>query len=275
LIRSPVPILSTACALAAALSLGVTSSRADTFLPTLYVRYAMNCTFTITNDAGAQITQIAPGEYQLFISTPVPFGLIDLSGISDMTACKGFVLFSITGPGVNVDTNLEFGDNETDNSLQPTFLPGSTYVAQDGNQPTVARKAFTTAASGSSTPVSSSSSSSSSSSTGKGAVQKQLVGSAVVPFRGALAAAVGATGSLTLRTKGKPVGTLEAGLYTFTVHDNSATSGFSIQRLKASPTTLTGVGYKGTHVKTVNLKAGQWTFFTPSRKKNYFIVVNG
>jgi hypothetical protein len=274
LIRRPVPILSIVCALAAALSLGVTSSRADTFLPTLYVRYAMNCTFTITNDAGAQVTQIAPGEYQLFISTPVPFGLIDLSGISDMTACKGFALFSITGPGVNVETNLEFGDNETDNSLQPKFLPGSTYVAQDGNQPTVTRKVFTTTASGLPTPVSSSSSStSSSSSSGKGAVQKQLVGSAVVPFRGTLAAAVGAAGSLTLTTKGKPVGTLKAGLYTFTVHDNSAASGFAIQKLKASAITLTGIGYKGTHVKTVDLKAGQWTFFTPSGKKNYFIVV--
>jgi hypothetical protein len=46
-----------------------------------------------------------------------------------------------------------------------------------------------------------------------------------------------------------------------------------IQKLKSSAIDLTSVGYKGTHVKTVNLKAGQWTFFSPSGKKNYFIVV--
>ena len=45
-----------------------------------------------------------------------------------------------------------------------------------------------------------------------------------------------------------------------------------IQKLKASAITLTGVAYKGTHVKTLNLKAGQWTFFSPSGTKNYFIV---
>ena len=271
--RRTVPISSTLCALVVALSLGAMSSRADTFLPTLYVKYTMNCTFTITNDAGAQITQIPPGPYQLFISTPVPFGLIDLSGVHDMTACQGFALFGITGPGVDISTNLEFGDNETDNNLRPTFLPGSTYVARDDNQPAVARKVFTTAASGSATAVTGSSSSSSSSSGGKGTVQKQIVGSSVVPFRGTLAATVDAMGKLALTTKGKSVGTLKAGLYTFTVRDGSAKSGFTIQKVKASAITLTGIGYKGTHVKTVDLKAGQWTFFSPSGKKNYFIVI--
>jgi hypothetical protein len=75
-----------------------------------------------------------------------------------------------------------------------------------------------------------------------------------------------------LTTKGKPVGNLKAGLYTFTVRDNSTKRGFSIQRLKSTEIDLTGVGYKGTHVKTVNLKAGQWMFFSPSGKKYYFIV---
>ena len=46
----------------------------------------------------------------------------------------------------------------------------------------------------------------------------------------------------------------------------------AIQKLKAKATTLTGVGYKGTHVASINLKPGQWTFFSPGGKKNYFIV---
>jgi hypothetical protein len=48
-----------------------------------------------------------------------------------------------------------------------------------------------------------------------------------------------------LTTKGKPVSTLKAGLYTFTVHDNSARRGFSIQKVKSGAIDLTGVGYKG------------------------------
>ena len=79
-------------------------------------------------------------------------------------------------------------------------------------------------------------------------------------------------GKLALKTKGKSVNTLRAGLYTFTVVDQSAKRGFSIEKLKANAIALTGVGYKGTHIKTVNLKAGQWTFFSPGVPKTYFIV---
>ena len=40
-------------------------------LPTLYVDYTMNCTFTITDDAGKRISSIPPGTYQIQIQTPV------------------------------------------------------------------------------------------------------------------------------------------------------------------------------------------------------------
>jgi hypothetical protein len=266
-------ISTTLCALVAALALGAESSRAAGVLPTLYFSYSMNCTFRFTDDSGKVPATIPPGTYQIEISTPGPFGLPDLSGLSDMTACKGAVNFRLTGPGVTLYTDLEYGD-QTFEHYSETFQPGATYVAQDDHQPTVARAVFTAATTGSATTVPSSSSSSSSTSAGKGTVQKQIVGSPVVPFRGTLAATVDAAGKLALKTNGKPVGILKAGLYTFTVHDGSAKSGFTIQKLKASAITLTGVGYKGTHVKSVNLKAGQWTFFSPSGTKNYFIVVS-
>jgi hypothetical protein len=269
---SPVPTSIVVFGLAAAFLLALPSARAAGVLPTLYFNYSMNCTFRFTDDSGKVPGTISPGTYQIEISTPGPFGLPDLSGITDMTACQGAVNFRLTGPGVKLFTDLEYGD-QTFEHYSETFQPGATYVAQDDHQPAVARAVFTTAATGSAASVPSSSSSSSSTSAGKGTVQKQIVGSSVVPFRGTLAATVDTTGKLALTTKGKSVGTLKAGLYTFTVHDDSTKSGFTIEKLKASAIALTGVGYKGTHVKTINLKAGQWTFFSPDGKKNYFIVV--
>jgi hypothetical protein len=263
-----------AAVLAAATAFVPAGNARHSVLPTLYVNYTMNCTFAITDDSGKKVSSIAPGTYQVQVTTPVVFADVDLSGTYDMTACKSFVQFQLTGAGVNDSTTLQDGDLDND-FLNATFQPSSTYTAVDNNQPSVARVVFTTTATGSPTaPAGSSTSSTSQSSSSKGSTQPSLVGSAIVAFRGNLAASIDAAGRLTLKTKGKPVATLRAGLYTFSVHDDSAKSGFSIQRVKASAIALTGIGYKGTHVKTVQLKAGQWTFFSPGGKKNYFIVVS-
>ena len=88
-------------ALAAALAPTGGARPADTVLPTLYVNYTMNCTFTITGDSGARVTSIPPGNYQVFITTPMVFADVDLTGVFDMTACKSFTQFQLTGPGVN------------------------------------------------------------------------------------------------------------------------------------------------------------------------------
>ena len=75
---------------------GVASSQAAT--PTLYVAYTLKCTFTITDDSGKTVTSIPAGAYQVQVTTPGSFGGMDLSGISDMTACKGAAAFQLTGP---------------------------------------------------------------------------------------------------------------------------------------------------------------------------------
>src|SRR5579884_269074 len=97
----------------AAMLAGITAvpgSAARAALPTLYVAYTMNCTFTITDDSGAKVTSIPPGSYQVQVTSPVAFGGVDLSGTNDMTACKGSVQFHLTGPGVSISTTLEDGD---------------------------------------------------------------------------------------------------------------------------------------------------------------------
>ena len=261
-----------AVVLAAAAVLVPAGSARHSALPTLYVAYTMNCTFGVTDDSGKKVSSIAPGTYQVYVTTPQVFANVDLTGISDMTACKSFTQFQLTGPGVSLFTTLQDGDEDKD-LLKATFAANSTYTMVDLNQPSVARAVITTTATGSaSSPTGPSTSAGGTSPSAKGSTQSSLVGSAVVPFRGKLAATVDAAGKLSLTTKGKPVATLKAGLYTFTVVDKSATSGFEIQRLKAGATTLTSVAYKGTHVASITLKAGQWTFFSPGGHKNYFIV---
>jgi hypothetical protein len=230
----------------------------------------MNCTFSIADDAGKAVTTIAPGTYQVSIRTPVSFAEVDLSGIFDMTACKGFVQFKLTGPGVNAFDNLGDGDNAFD-LITETFQPSSTYVAQDLNQPSVARVAFTTAASGSAGGTTGSTSSSTST---KGSTQPSLVGSAAIPFRGSLDAIVFENGRLALSRNGKAVSFLKSGRWTFSVDDESARAGFSVQVLHGKATKVTGAAYTGSHDVTLQLKPGRWFFFTPGGRKSVFFVTS-
>jgi hypothetical protein len=246
----------------------VPAGGADTVLPTLYVRYATNCTFSISDDSGRSVTQIAPGSYQVFVTTPVVFAGVDLSGVFDMTACKGYVQFQLTGPGVNISTTLQDGDEDKDLE-RATFQPGSTYVALDNNQPGVTRTTFTTAVSGSATGPSGTSSSSVSAG---GSTQKALVGSAANPFRGALDAIVYASGKLSLTRNGKPVTALKTGRWTFSVDDESRKAGFGLQVLRGKAITITSAAYTGSHDATVELKPGRWAFFTPGGKRTTFFV---
>ena len=114
-----------------------------TTLPTLYVNYSQNCTFTMTDDAGNAVGAIAPGTYQVEVQTPGDFGAVDLNGITDMTACRGFVQFQLTGPGVSIETTLDDGDSDFALATG-VFRPNATYTAVDENQPSVARVVFTT-----------------------------------------------------------------------------------------------------------------------------------
>jgi hypothetical protein len=249
--------------LAVAASL-VPGANAAGVLPTLYVKYAMNCTFTITNDDGGSVSSIAPGTYQVDVTSPLDFQTIDLSGISDFTACRGFARFQLTGPGVSLGTTIGDG-GESSALMKATFQAGSTYVALDLNQPSVARVAFTTTATG--TPGSPTTPSSSVSSQGTGGA------AAKIPFRGSLDAIVYSAKKLTLTRNGKKVISLKTGQYTFSVDDESAKAGFSVQVLHGKAQTVTSAAYTGSHDVTLTLKPGRWSFFTPGGTKNVFFVV--
>ena len=229
----------------------------------LYVTFrtgAQRITVTLASGAPVGTTSGAP--------TVIPPGLYNLF-LDDSAAVEG-PQFDLKGPGVDFFNDMFYGEIPSA-TYAMTFAPSSTYTWRNDEQPNVVFTFATSAATGSTgtgpaatTPTAT---------TSKGTPSKSIVGSGVIAFRGKLAATVDAAGKLALTTKGKPVNTLKTGLYTFTVVDKSAKSGFAIQKLKGSVLTLTGVAYKGTHVATINLKAGQWTFFSPGGKKSYFIVV--
>jgi hypothetical protein len=262
-------MLGTIAAVAAAAGVVcATGGAAGAAFPTIYVQYTTNCTFTVTDDAGKAVTSITPGQYQVAVSTPVSFGGVDLSGRSDMTACKGSIDFDLTGPGVAVGTTLNDGDGSFD-LLSATFRPSSTYVAVDNNQPTVARASFTTLATGTATGsaggTTTTATGSAGSSSGSGSTKTAVVGT--------LKASVGSTGALKLTYKGKSVSSLKAGKYTVTVVDTSTHNGFILRASGKPAVTVSPVAFVGSKSVDVDLKTGQW-YFAPSSsgKKTYFIV---
>lgn len=251
-------------------------------LPTLYVNYSLNCTFKIVDDSGKPVNSIPPGTYQVEVTTPLMFKLVvpggpgvDPIAPNDFTGCKGWVQFQLTGPGVNLFTTLDSGCDAFYTLPASSFKASSTYVAQDLNQPAATRTAFTTLASGSpQAPVSPYTPTS-----GKGTTQQQLAGSGNVPFRGTLRATLSASGKPMLTTiKGKAVQTLKAGQYIFSITDQDAKGGFTLQRIKLGPNgfkpnDLTGVKFVGRNSRMLTLKAGQWTYSAGGAKATSFIVV--
>jgi hypothetical protein len=239
-------------ALATAIGLVAASAAAGgrAGLPTLYVGYSSaDCTFKLTNDAGAAVTTIPPGTYQVSISTPDPFGLVGNSGSSDLSGCRGFVQFRLSGPGVNLFTTLDYGD-ATSELYSEMFRAGSTYTVQDDGKIAATRRSFTVAASGTPAPATSPSDT-----TGTPAA-------APVPLRGALEAVVSSSGKLALTRKGKAIRALKAGRYSVAVRDASTRAGLSIQGASGKAHAVTSAAYLGVRVLTVTLTPGRWRFFT-------------
>ena len=93
--------------------------------------------------------------------------------------------------------------------------------------------------------------------------------------RGTLIGTVSAAGAIRLTFGGKPVGTLKAGRYTFSITDESKKSGFTVQETGRPATTVTTSPFTGRKKQTIDLGAGQWFVYpTFLGKKTYFIVIS-
>ena len=276
--RSSRARLSVAALLVFSLLLPVQSGRADSSPPTLFVNYTMDCTFTMTDDWGKTLTSVVPGSYQILVTSPVPFASVDLSGINDMTACKGSPQFALSGPGVSVTTTMDDGGSDTA-VLDVTFEPSSTYTAVDDIQPTVAHFSFTTTAG---TPPPPSVQTTAATTTtkaptvagGSSASSSPTPPAASSPDRGTLAATVTGTGSVALPYQGKAVTALRAGRYTVAVTDESRRTGFVVRQVHGATTWLSTGSFTGKRTRAIDFTKGQWSFSASTAgAKTYFIVL--
>jgi hypothetical protein len=224
---------------AAVVLLASSAGAARAALPSLYVNYKTeNCTFTLTTDGGKTVRTILPGTYQVVVATHGSYGEYPVPEGSLM-ACKGFIGFRLTGPGVSLFTTLEDGDG-TGEVLRAKFKAGATYTFQDDHNVAGTRRSVTTAKSGTVATV--------------GPPQ----------FRGGLTALVSATGVLTLQRNNEPITSVQEGEWTIVVTDKSKTSGLALQQAHTSKiTVVTTAAYAGSKQVDVILKPGRWYFSSP------------
>jgi hypothetical protein len=229
----------------------------------LYVVFRSDHTFAVSLANGATVgttsgapSVIAAGTYQLFVDDT-----------SDTDS-----LFDLAGPGVKLVTDMTHGEDSTASFVE-TFQPSSTYTYRDDNHPNVTWTFATDAGSSSSAGASTTSTGAPSGvNSAKPASSSDIVGSAILPFRGTLAAAVSAAGKLSLTYKGRSVQRLTAGRYTVSVIDHSRKSGFILERAGKRPISVTGTAFVGERAEALSITQGQWLFFTVGGPKHAFSV---
>jgi hypothetical protein len=185
--------------------------------------------------------------------------------------CINLPLFELHGPGVDINDDMLGGETDV-HTLYANFLPNSTYTWHSD------RNAALVYAFQASSQVVATAPAPSSSSSGSGSqpvpTSEDIVGSAILPFRGTLAGAVTASGRLTLSYKGKSVAALKAGRYTVAVKDASSTSGFMLEKTKHAPRSVTGASFVGKDSLTLTLTKGTWLVLPRAGKATYSIAVS-
>jgi hypothetical protein len=225
------------------------------------VLLVMTADGTTIRTSTAPGTVILPGPYQVIFNDDVP----------DSTDVQH--LLRLQGPGVNLQTDMAAGDNKTE-LYDVVLAPSATYTFADDRQPTLAHVVFSTASSGSTGSSGSSSGGTSSGSTGTSSNTSPIGSDVKVdPFRGRLAGSVAAGGKLTFTAGGSRVLKILSGRYKITVADRTGKGAFVMQQGRKPAITLTGRSFVGTRTVTVDLKPGEWTFYSPAGKKTGFTVI--
>ena len=187
--------------------------------------------------------------------------------------CTQLPLFDLKGPGENIVDDMSGGE-VTSETYGAYLMPNSTYTWRTDNLNPGIVHTFVTSAVVGGTPLASSSAGPPVPSGTLAPTSQDLVGSAVVPFRGKLTGAVSPGGALTLLYKGRVVTSLMAGRYTITITDKSATNGFMLEKAARSTVRLTGGSFVGKRSTSVDLTAGQWHALSGLGAKTYAIVVS-
>ena len=244
----------------------IRSSAAVPEIPSIYVNYNPDCTFSMSVDGGISVTStsapgptLPPGIYQLLVWMPNPN--------QGYTCVKP--TFTFTGPGVSSTTVFQ-GQELHDERVIPALQPSSTYVAQDASAPAATQTFFTTAASGSNSVLLPSSTQDNGTGT---STQPGLVGSDIVASPAKLLATVSAEGTVTLKLRRNAVGTLKAGKYELQVDDAAPRAGFFVERRGGKAVTVTSLPFVGKRTVPITLTAGRWMFFSKVGKPTPLTVV--
>jgi hypothetical protein len=211
---------------------------------TLHAVVGPDFNISLSFDDGSAVTALPAGAYTVLVS--------------DQSSEHNFHLY---GPGVEQDSGIDATGSST---WRVTFQNNSTYIFQCDvhSADMIGRFTVGTVA----TTIASTTSGGGGGGTSTATTQTTT---ATTPstLAGTLQATLSAAGKAALTLKGRPVTTLTQGSYKIVVSDKSSSKGFSLLRVGAAvPTSLTGVGFTGTHTQTVALKPGSWKFFSPPGK---------
>jgi hypothetical protein len=232
---------------------------------------AANLSMIVTFSAAGNITVTLPDGTAVGASsgspTVVPAGFYTMVLVGP-GGCTNLPYFDLRGPGTNILDSMDQGE-ESQKTLNATFEPNSTYTWRDDQFPGVVYTFQTNSqvlGTAPTAPVASQHGQASSSS---------IIASETghVPSRGVLTGLVTAAGKLTISYNGKSVGSLQHGVYTFKVTDQSSSHGFLLQKANHKAFAISGVTYMGHKTAKVNLTAGTWVFTPKLGEKAYTVTV--
>jgi hypothetical protein len=244
---------------------GTTSQAHATDVLTLNVSFSYTSTATVLLDDGTTVGSTSGSP------TVIPAGFYSINFVQP--GCTPVPVFTLNGPSVHIEEDLEGGELTTD-STDADFQPSSTYTWKVDSSPGVVHT-FVTSSSvvGTPPPPAGAIIGSIDPYTGKKATasNSSVVGSSV--SLGTVQGAVSAAGKLTLTMGGKRLGPLAAGLYTFAVVDQSKRSGVTLVTPRKVMVTITAPAFVGKRTVSLRLTSGRWLVKNGAGKTTGTIVV--
>lgn len=237
------------------------------------VTLSLNVNFFINGNIAVTLPDGTPLGSTSGAPTAIPPGFYTFS-FSGPGGCFSLPYFHLTGPGVNIVTNLSEGNDAMKVAGTANFQPNSTYFWTNDGFPGVVHTFVTSAVIESTAAVPASSTNTSSSKHRGTVTSSDIVGSQLVPFRGTLTAAVSTSGRLTLAYKGNKVTRLKAGRYRIAVSDESSKNGFILEKPTHASVSLTGIAFEGERSASVNLTVGNWHIMPRPGKTASSLVVS-
>jgi hypothetical protein len=215
---------------------------------------ALNVTFFANDTIAVTLADGTPVGTTSGSPTVIPAGFYTVQISGPMGLPNGLPYFQLTGPGVDLLSNLNEGGVDSARD-QVTFATSSTYSWTDDAIPGVVHTFVTSSDVGGAAPATAVSPKK-----GTPTQDQDIVGSAVVPTRATLTATVSASGRPSILLAGAPAGNLLAGTYRIAITDRSPRAGLVVAVSGSPGRKLSGVRFVGKRSVSVRLTPGRWTF---------------